>query len=83
MSLGTLLVVAGTLILLAGLAKLGRGQGGGFSLKNFGINLGGSVTQNNKVGNVTPEAAKPNKLDWSGITIAALGLLTALVGYFK
>ena len=83
MSLGTLLIVAGTLIFLAGVAKLGGNQSGGFSLKNFGINFGGSVTQTNKIGNITPEAGKEHKTDWGGIAIAALGALTALVGFLK
>ena len=75
MSQGTLLIIAGGVIFLAGIAKIG----GGFSLKNFGLNFGGAQTQNIKLGNVKPEA----KIDWSGITIAVIGLLTAIVGVLK
>ena len=83
MSLGTLLIIAGTLIFLAGLAKLGRDQSGGFSLKNIGISIGGTVTQTTKVGNVARRRLNRTRLDWGGIAIAALGFLTALVGFLK
>jgi hypothetical protein len=83
MSQGTVLVIAGALICLGGLAKLGSSQVGGFSLKNFGINFGGSITQTSRVGDVSPEAAKTHKPDWGAIAIAAIGLATALVGLFK
>jgi hypothetical protein len=77
MSQGTVLIIAGALICLGGLAKLGSSQVGGFSLKN------GSITQTSRVGNVSPEAAKTHKPDWGAIGIAAIGLATALVGLFK
>jgi hypothetical protein len=65
----------------ATLAK--AGQSGGFSLSNIGINFGGRNTQTNKVGNVTPEGAKGGKTDWVGLGIAAIGLVTAVIGLFK
>ena len=65
MSQGTVLIIAGALICLGGLAKLGSSQVGGFSLKNFGINFGGSITQTSRVGDVSPEAAKTHKPDWA------------------
>jgi hypothetical protein len=83
MSQGTVLIIAGALICLGGLAKLGSSQVGGFSLKNFGINFGGSITQTSRVGNVSPETAKTHKPDWGAIAVAAIGLATALVGLFK
>ena len=83
MSTQIALIIAGTVIFLAGLAKLGSNQSGGFKLSNFGITIGGSSTQTNKVGNVTPETGKNHKPDWVGLTIAAFGFLTALLGFLK
>lgn len=82
MSLNAILVIVGAVLILVGLAK--AGQSGGFSLSNIiGINFGGTNTQTNKVGNVTPEAAKGGKADWVGLGIAAIGLVTAVIGLFK
>jgi hypothetical protein len=78
MSVNTILVILGALLIVVGLAK--AGQSGGLSLSNFGINFGGSTTQTNKVGNVTSEAAKA---DWIGLGIAAIGLVTTIIGLFK
>jgi hypothetical protein len=83
MSTNLILIVAGVVLILAGLAKLGSSQSGGFNLRNFGINIGGTNTQTNRVGNVAPEAAKETKPDWIGLAIAGIGLLTALVGLLK
>jgi len=81
MSINAVLVIVGAVLILVGLAK--AGQSGGMSLSNIGINFGGTTTQNNKVGNVTPEAAKSGKADWVGLGIAAIGLVTAVIGLFK
>ena len=81
MSANTILVIIGAVLVVVGLAK--AGQSGGFGLSNFGINFGGSSTQSNKVGNVTSEATKSGKTDWSGLGIAAIGLVTAIIGLFK
>jgi hypothetical protein len=81
MSANAILVVVGALLIVIGLVK--AGQSGGFGLSNIGINLGSTNTQTNKVGNVTPEAAKGSKADWVGLGIAAIGLVTAVVGLFK
>jgi hypothetical protein len=81
MSLNVVLVIVGAVLILVGLAK--AGQSGGFSLSNIGINFGGTTTQTNKVGNVTPELTKSGKADWVGLGIAAIGLVTAAVGLFK
>jgi hypothetical protein len=81
MSANTILVIVGAVLVVVGLAK--AGQSGGFGLSNFGINFGGTSTQSNKVGNVTPEATKSGKTDWSGLGIAAIGLVTAIIGLFK
>ncbi len=83
MSEKTILIVAGVVIFLFGLAKLRISQSGGFSLKNFGITIGGTTTQTNRVGNVVPEAASSKKLDWVGLTTAVIGFVTGLVGVFK
>jgi hypothetical protein len=83
MSANVILVIVGIVLILLGFAKLGSGVGG-FSLSNIGINIGSTNTQTNKVGNVAPAAAtKSNKPDWVGLAIAAIGLVTALVGLFK
>ena len=79
MSINVILVIVGTVLFLLGLAKLGRRRSGGFSLSN----IGSPSNQTNKVGNVTPAAAKSGKPDWVKLAIAAIGLLTALVGLFK
>ena len=81
MSVNAILVIVGAFLILVGLAK--AGQSGGFSLSNIGINFSGTTTQTNKVGNVTPEPAKRGKADWVGLGIAAIGLVTAIVGLFK
>jgi len=81
MSTSATLVVVGAVIFLVGLAKLWTSQAGGFNLSNFGINIGSRQT--NKVGNVTAAAHKGAKPDWIGLAIAALGLLTALVGWLQ
>jgi hypothetical protein len=83
MSENIILIIAGVVICLVGLAKLRSGQTGGFSLKNFGISFGGTTTQTNRIGNVAPEAASSKKTDWAGLAIAVLGFLTALVGLLK
>jgi hypothetical protein len=83
MSTNSILITVGVALILLGLAKL-RSGGGGFSLSNVGINIGSTSTQTNKVGNVAPAAAtKDQKPDWVGLAIAAIGLVTALVGLFK
>jgi hypothetical protein len=84
MSTNVVLILVGAVLFLAGLAKSGRSQSGGFSLSNFGISIGGRVKQTNSVGNVSPgAAAKETKPDWVGLAIAAIGLLTALIGWLK
>ena len=83
MSASVVMMIVGVVLFLAGLAKLGSRQSGGFSLSNFGINFGGSVTQTNRVGDVTPGAAAAAKMDWVGLIVAVLGLLTAIVGWLK
>jgi hypothetical protein len=77
------LIVVGALLFLAGLGRIGSRQSGGFNLRNFGINIGGTSTQTNTTGNVAPGAAKETKPDWIGLAIAGIGLLTALVGWLK
>jgi len=77
------LIVVGAALFLAGLAKLRSSQSGGFNLSNFGISIGGRIKQTTRVGNISPEAAKETKPDWVGLAIAALGLLTALIGGLK
>lgn len=83
MSENIVLFIAGVVIFLVGLAKLGSSQTGGFSLKNIGITFGGTTTQTNRAGNVAPEAASSKKPNWVGLAIAVLGFLTALVGLLK
>jgi hypothetical protein len=81
MSVNAILVVAGAVLILVGLAK--AGQSGGFTLSNLGINFGGTNTQTNKVGNVTPVSTKGGKADWVSLGIAAIGLVTVVLGLFK
>jgi hypothetical protein len=82
----TLLIVVGIVLFVVGLAKIGAGQSGGFNnvLKNFGINFGGSITQVNRQGNVGSSPANGKKgFDWSGVIIAALGVVSAIFGYLS
>jgi hypothetical protein len=82
--MGTLLIIIGMTLFVVGLAKIGAGQSGGFNnvLKNFGINFGGSITQVNRQGNVGSTPASGRKeFDWSGVIIAALGVVSAVFGY--
>ena len=84
MALGTLLIIVGVVLFLVGLAKIGASQSGGFNnvLKNLGINVGGSITQVNRQGNVSsPPANGKKEFDWSGVIIAALGVVSAVFGY--
>jgi hypothetical protein len=81
MSVNAILIIVGGVLIVVGLAK--AAQSGGFSLSNIGINFGGTNTQTNKVGNVTAASAKGGKADWVGLGIAAIGLVTAVVGLFK
>ena len=77
--MGTLLIIIG-IVLFVGLTKIGAGQSGGFYnvLKNFG----GSITQVNRQGNVSSTPASGRKeFDWSGVIIAALGLVSTVFGY--
>ena len=83
MSENVILIIAGVVIFLVGLARLRSSQTGGFNLKNFGISIGGTTTQTNRVGNVAPEAALSKKPNWVGLAIALLGFLTALAGLLK
>lgn len=82
--MGTLLILIGVVLFVVGLAKIGAGQSGGLNnvLKNFGINFGGSITQVNRQGNV---GSPPNSkgFDWSGVIIAALGVVSAVFGYLS
>jgi hypothetical protein len=81
MSTNAILVIAGAVIFLIGLARLR--STGGFNPSNISFNIGSRNTQISKVGNVTGLANKETKPDWIGLAIAALGLLTALVGWLK
>jgi hypothetical protein len=84
--MATLLIIVGIVLFVVGLAKIGAGQSGGFNnvLKNFGINFGGSITQVNRHGNVSSTPANGKKdFDWSGVIIAALGVVSAVFGYFS
>ena len=84
--MGTLLIILGIVLFVIGLAKVGAGQNEGFNnaLKNFGINFGGSITQVNRQGNVSSTPANSEKdFDWSGVIIAALGVVSAVFGYLS
>jgi len=78
MSENIILIIAGVVICLVGLAKQG-----GLKLSNLGINIGSTNKQTISVGHVAPEATKSKKPDWTGVAIAVLGFLTALVGLLK
>jgi hypothetical protein len=81
MSTKVFLVIVGIVLFLVGLAKIGRSAG--FDLRNFGINFGGTSTQTIRTGDIAPAPHKSSKPDWVGLAIAAIGLLTALVGLLK
>jgi hypothetical protein len=80
--MGTLLIIIGVVLFVVGLAKIGADQSGGFNnvLKNFGITIGGRTTQVNRQGNVSTTPEKKG-FDWSGVIIAALGVVSAVFGY--
>ena len=83
MSLSVALMVVGVALFLAGLAKLGSRQSGGFNLSHFGLNFGGQITQSTNVRDIGQGETKKTKTDWAGVAIAALGLLTAIFGWLK
>ena len=80
MSANAILVIVGAVLILVGLAKASRS--GDFSLSNLGFNFRSTNTQTNK-SNVTPGSTKGDKADWVGLGIAAIGLVTAVIGLFK
>ena len=49
MSSNVILIIAGAVLFLAGLAKMGSSQSGGFSLRNIGIGIGSTITQTTKL----------------------------------
>ncbi len=77
------LIVVGAVLFLAGLAKLGGSQSGGFKLSNFGINIGGTNSQTNEVGNVTPGEAPPSSGSssavWGDSPVTVTGCATGCV----
>ncbi len=79
--MSTTLVVIGIVLILVGVTKLASSRGS-FNLSNIGINIGSTNTQTNKVGNVGP-APPTKKLDWVGLAIAVIGVITALIGLFS
>lgn len=81
--MGTLLIIIGMVLFVVGLAMIGGGQSGGLNnvLKNVGINIGGSIKQINRQGNVGSSPANSKRFDWSGVIIAALGVVSAVFGY--
>jgi uncharacterized membrane protein len=83
MSTNAILVIVGAMIFVFGLIRLRGQQTGGFNLSNIGLNIGSRNTQINKVGDIASGADKGTKPDWIGLVIAALGLMTALVGWLK
>jgi hypothetical protein len=83
MSVSVTLVVIGVLLCVIGLAMLGSSQRAGSSiLQNFGLNIGSTNIQTNTAvnGSGGDKKAKPN---WIGLSIAAIGLVTAVIGMFK
>ena len=83
MSTNAILIIVGAVIFVFGLVRLRGKQTGGFNLSNIGLTIGSRNTQINKVGDVASGADKGTKPDWIGLVIAALGLMTALVGWLK
>jgi hypothetical protein len=77
MSANTILVIIGLLLILMGVTQLAIG----FSSKNIGPHVGGANTPTHRLGNfaAAPATAK-NMPDWVGLTITAIGLVTALLG---
>jgi hypothetical protein len=82
MSADTVLVIIGILLIVMGAAELTSGTHG-FRLKNVRLEIGGTNTQTNQVGNVTRLPVGKNRPNWVGLAIAALGLILALIGLFK
>jgi hypothetical protein len=82
--MGTFLIIVGIVLFVVGLAKIGAGQNDGLNnvLKNIGINFGGSITQVNRQGNIG-SPANGKGFDWSGVIIAALGVVSAVFGYLS
>jgi hypothetical protein len=80
MTANTILVIIGPLLILMGAAKLASGYGS----KNSGPYIGGTNTLPNRVRNCrSAPATLKSMLDWVGLTIAAIGLVMALLGLFN
>jgi hypothetical protein len=65
MSKNIILIIAGVVIFLVGLAKQR-----GVKLSNFGIKIGSTNTQSIDVGNGSPDVGQSQKRDWTGLWIA-------------
>jgi hypothetical protein len=81
MSSWILLFVVGALVFLFGLRRLSRDSGGSLQSvlqRNFGISIGGSVTQTNT--NAPASATPRGGSDWLGLASAIIGLVAALIG---
>jgi hypothetical protein len=77
------LLIVGIVVLIAGLAKLGQGQGG-FSFGNIAANAGLGTSQASPAAGSAPSTAPAKKApDWTGIAVTVIGLIVALVGLFK
>jgi hypothetical protein len=77
MSANTILVIIGLLLVLMGVTQLAIG----FGSKNIGPRIGGTNTPTHRLDNfgAAPATAK-SMPDWVGLTITAIGLVTALLG---
>jgi hypothetical protein len=80
-----LVAVVGGLVFLVGLAKISANRSGGLKLRdliqrNFGVNFGGTQTQTIQGAGVPSDATRPTGIDWSGVTIASIGLIAAIIG---
>jgi hypothetical protein len=83
MVMNYILLIVGIVVLIGGLYKLGQGQGG-WSFANVMANAGMGGSQSGAGAGSGSSAAPAKKApDWVGIAATVIGLIVALIGFFK
>jgi hypothetical protein len=77
-----ILIVAGAVLCLLGIAMLGRSQSGGLNLRNLGVNIGSTNVQKIAVSGVKDDDKKTNPSRF-GLAMSVIGFLTAVIGLIK
>jgi hypothetical protein len=82
MSWGLTAILIGVFLFFVGSIKIGSRQVRGSVLKIFSLNFGGNVKQNITHTVADHDAGTKTNFDWAGLSIAVIGFLTALIGWW-